>query len=181
MPRRSTQATGRAGEHYVAAELNRREVYASPFSGNVPDIDIVATSVDGERMALIQVKTKRPKSNWQVMLNKGWSEILPYGCPEDGSCGDECTPKLGVPITGKENHYWVFVSLQKDGGQHYFIVPDDDVRRHLVREKHLAYLDKNGGQRPGKKHDSIHHSFKDEGLQPWKDKWDTLGLWSASE
>ena len=175
------QATGRAGEHYVAAELNRRGAYATPFSGNVPDMDIIATSTDGARIAFIQVKTKHPRSNWQVMLNRGWAEITPHGCPGDGSCGDECTPKLNEPIRGKENHYWVFVSLQKDGGQHYFIVPDDDVRRSLVRDKHLAYLEGNGGQMPGVKHDSIHHSFKDKDLQPWRDKWDTLALWSKPQ
>ena len=60
MPRRATNYIGRAGEHYVAAELNRLEVYATPFSGNLPGIDVLATSTDGEHTALIQVKTKRP-------------------------------------------------------------------------------------------------------------------------
>ena len=55
MPRRRTDNIGRAGEHYVAAELNRRGAYASPFSGNVPGIDIVATDQDRQQMAYIQV------------------------------------------------------------------------------------------------------------------------------
>ena len=181
MPRRATNYIGRAGEHYVAAELNRLEVYATPFSGNLPGIDVLATSTDGEHTALIQVKTKRPGGNWQVRLKTGWEEITPSGCPGNGTCGEDCKPKLSKPICGKANHFWVFVSLQKAGGQHYFIVPDDDVRRRLVREKHLAYLDSHGGQRPGGKHDSEHHAFKDEDLQPWRDRWEILGLWDVSE
>ena len=181
MPRRRTDSIGRAGEHYVAAELNRRGAYASPFSGNVPSIDILATDVDRKRMAYIQVKTKRPRGNWQIGLGHGWAKIAPYGCPKDGSCGEDCKPKLSEPICGKEKHYWVFVSLQEDGGQQYYIVPDDDVRRYLIRDKHMAYLKKHGGQRPGKSHDSPHHSFRDEALQAWRDKWDTLGLWHVSE
>ena len=33
--RQPSDRIGRAGEHYVAAELNRRGAYAAPFSGNV--------------------------------------------------------------------------------------------------------------------------------------------------
>ena len=175
--RRGTDTIGRAGEHYVAAELNRRGAYVSPFSGNVPGIDIVATDDNCEHMIYIQVKTKREGGNWQIGLQHGWAKITPSGCPGDGNCPKTCTPLLEGCIAGKPNHYWVFVSLLKDGGQQYYIVPDDDVRDRLIRERHLAYLSEHGGQRPGKKHDSLHHSFKDEDLQPWNNAWDSLGLW----
>ena len=179
MPKRGTDMIGRAGEHYVAAELNRRGAYASPFSGNVPGIDVVATDGDKSRMAYIQVKTKRAHSNWQIGLQHGWTKITPAGCPGDGSCKQSrqtCTPLLEEPIPGKPYHFWVFVSLTSDGGQRYYVVEDDQVRGHLVRELHLAYLEERGGQRPGMKHDSLHHSFKDEDLNDWKDRWDILGL-----
>ena len=177
MPRRRTDTIGRAGEHYVAAELNRRGAYASPFSGNLPGIDIVATNYDKTSMVYIQVKTKREESkNWQVGLQTGWAQISPYKrCRENGKCSKKCIPDLKEPIPGKPDHYWIFVSL-KDGGQEYYIVPDEEVRSRLVREFHLAYLCKHGGQRPGKKHNSLHHSFQDKHLKEWKDKWDSLGL-----
>ena len=181
MPRRGTDRIGRAGEHYVAAEINRRGAYASPFSGNVPGIDIVATDEAKTHMAYIQVKTKREGGNWQVGLQHGWAKITPYGCLENGKCPPECTPALEEPICGKTDHYWVFVTLLKDGGQEYFIVPDDDVRSYLIRERHQGYLDWHGGQRPGKKHDSLHHSFNDNDLKKWRDRWDSLGLGSLSE
>ncbi len=38
----STQLTRQIGEHLVTAELGRRKVIATPFAGNVPDIDILA-------------------------------------------------------------------------------------------------------------------------------------------
>lgn len=37
------QQTGRAGEHFVAAELNRRGAYAVTFAGNMPKIDVMAS------------------------------------------------------------------------------------------------------------------------------------------
>lgn len=179
MPRRSTIAIGRAGEHYVAAEINRRGGYASPFAGNVPGIDVVASNSGTTRTIYIQVKTKRPGSNWQVDISKGWATIRPAGCPGDGSCKGRdplCTPLLTDCIPGETDRFWVFVSLQQNGGQRYFIVPDDYVRGTLVRTFHQVYLAENGGQRPGKKHDSLHHAFGDQHLSDFEDKWDALGL-----
>ncbi len=176
MPRRRTDNTGRAGEHYVAAELNRRGAYAAPFSGNVPGVDIVATDDDMERMAYIQVKTKRDPGNWQIGLKQGWAKITLNECPGDGSCPKPCTPLLEECIPGKPDRYWVFVSLGKTGGQRYYVIPDDHVRRCLVRERHQEYLDQHGGQRPGKKHDSLHFSFSNKDLQGWENRWEVLGL-----
>ncbi len=172
----STAGIGRAGEHYVAAELNRRGALAAPFSGNVQGIDIVATDEGRDHVAYIQVKTKREGGNWQVGLKHGWAKITPKGCRKRGKCRSDCTPLLEEEIAGKANHYWVFVSLLKAGGQRYWVVPDEIVRCRLVRELHLDYLLKNGGQRPGKNHDSQHHAFRDEDLRTWEDDWSKLGL-----
>ena len=38
----SIQLTRQIGEHLVTAELGRRKIIATPFAGNVPDIDILA-------------------------------------------------------------------------------------------------------------------------------------------
>ena len=184
MPKRGTDKVGRAGEHYVAAELNRRGAYASPFSGNVPGIDIVATDDDMRNVAYIQVKTKRGR-NWQMSLQHGWADIGLAGCPGDGSCKKSgsrslCTPSLKEPIPGKPDHFWVFVSLTTDGGQRYYVLKDDEVRGYLVRKRHEAYLQEHDGQRPGQKHDSLHHSLTDKDLQGCENRWEILGLGSLS-
>ena len=53
------QQTARAGEHYVAAELNRRGAYAVTFAGNMPKIDILASDIGQKRTVQVQVKTRR--------------------------------------------------------------------------------------------------------------------------
>lgn len=58
----STQLTRQIGEHLVTAELGRRGVIATPFSGNVPDIDLLAYAND--ITASIQVKAIN-KDSWQ--------------------------------------------------------------------------------------------------------------------
>lgn len=179
MPRRRTDTIGRAGEHYVAAELNRREVYASPFSGNVPDFDIIATDVDRTATAFIQVKTKREGGSWQVGVKTGWARMTRSDCSETKprTCSAPCTPLLEEPIPGKPDHYWVFVTLlKKNRGQKYYIVTDDVVRRVLVRKSHCEYLKRNGGERPGPKHNSDHLGLTDKALKDWEDRWDVLGL-----
>ena len=58
MPRNfRTQLARQIGEHLVVAELGRRGVVATPFSGNVPDIDLLAYA-NGKSVP-IQVKAIR--------------------------------------------------------------------------------------------------------------------------
>ena len=58
----NNKLTGQIGEHLVTAELGRRGIIATPFAGNVPDIDILAYA--NEKTAHIQVKAIN-KSSWQ--------------------------------------------------------------------------------------------------------------------
>ena len=53
----SKRLAGQIGEHLVVAELGRRNIIATPFAGNVPDIDILAYA--NERAVPIQVKAMR--------------------------------------------------------------------------------------------------------------------------
>ena len=39
----STKLTRQIGEHLVTAELGRQDIVATPFSGNVPNIDILCS------------------------------------------------------------------------------------------------------------------------------------------
>ena len=63
----SAKLTGQIGEHLVTAELGRRGIIATPFSGNVPDIDILAhaNGITGH----IQVKAIN-KGAWQFDARK---------------------------------------------------------------------------------------------------------------
>ena len=191
-----TDKIGRAGEHYVAAELNRRGAYASPFSGNVPGIDIVATDDGLERRAYIQVKTKRfANQRWAVSLRHGWHIDKDVTCLslwdtcEPAQCAEaEIKPRSSHPhhdgkvtklsclakVQSKPDHYWVFVSLEE---MQYWIVPDAKVRDHLIRQRCIDYLKQRGGHRPGSRHDSVDFSIYEESyLDQWRGNWDVLGL-----
>ena len=187
-----TNTIGRAGEHYVAAEINRRGAYASPFSGNVPGIDVIATDARQERVAFIQVKTKRVEGHrWPASLSHGWvipedaCECFCLGtCDPDGCIGaaiksrnhphhERATDLLSLcEKRGKVDHYWVFVSLEELG---FWVIPDDDVRK-FIRRHHTRYLEERGGHRPGSKHASLGTRIGPQDFADWRGRWSVLCL-----
>lgn len=140
------QQTGRAGEHYVAAELNRRGAYAVTVAGNMPRIDVMASNTERTRTVTIQVKTCR-FGDWQTSIDEG----------------KKCDS------VQDETRFWVFVRLGPDNNPpDYFVVPDWWIRNDIF-EKHQRYLAKHGGTRainPKAKH----HSIKSARIEEWKDR-----------
>ena len=67
---RSNKIVGQVGEFLVCAELGRRlKLIATPFSGNVPGYDVIATSERGISV-LIQVKANNGGKTWQLSSEK---------------------------------------------------------------------------------------------------------------
>lgn len=175
MPKPTTDQVGRAGEHYVAAELNLRGAYASPFSGNVPGIDIVATGRGNERIAISRSRpsVRRVTGTWDCVMDGLRSLCLDV--PRTGNVGKTARRDCVSPSPERKITTGSSCRCRKNGGQRYYIVRDDRVRK-LLRDNHEAYLDKHDGQRAGKNHDSLHFSFSDKDLQPWLGRWNELGL-----
>jgi hypothetical protein len=146
------QQTARAGEYYVAAELNRRGAYAVTFAGNMPRIDILACDINQNRTVHIQVKTKTA-GDWQSTINHG----------------KKCSNKMN------ETSFWIFVDLSRGTNPpDFYIVPEWWIKNNIF-ECHTAYLKKNLGKRPVSQ-ESTHHSINNRRLEQWKDKWDILGI-----
>ena len=85
---RSNKIVGQTGEYLVAAELSRRGLIATTFTGNVPHYDIIASNEEGKHVS-VQVKASRSNS-WQFDFRKfcevsfkGKQQILgtPVPCP----------------------------------------------------------------------------------------------------
>ena len=52
---RSNKLVGQTGEYLIAAELSRRGLIATTFTGNVPHYDIIASDETGRHVS-VQVK-----------------------------------------------------------------------------------------------------------------------------
>lgn len=64
----SSTILGAAGEHYVMAELLKRGVIAAKAPEGAPNMDIVTTDLEGNKLLAIQVKTRRDFTGG----DKGW-------------------------------------------------------------------------------------------------------------
>jgi len=51
-PKLTNQQVGYAGEHFVAAEIHRRGGYAVTFSGNMHDIDLLASDASWAKLVV---------------------------------------------------------------------------------------------------------------------------------
>ena len=154
-----TQRVARAGEYFVAAELNKRGAYAVTFAGNMPKIDLMACNHDQSRTIHIQVKTKRGGRTWH-----------------SSTVGSRPTDPPSNPLD--ENLYWVFVDLgAEDSPPQYWVVPDWWIRND-IHVAHKNYLDRHGGQR-ARNPNSTHHSIDENRLAEWRGRWNILGIFDV--
>jgi hypothetical protein len=151
----STQLTGKIGEHLVTAELARRGIMASPFSGNVPDIDILGYA--NRVAAPIQVKTISSDS-WQFNINK----FLNIKSSDKGQKISGINEKLDRRLV------CIFVALGEALGDAQFYV----LKFGWLQDYFLKHYK---GRKPPKNVDSYHCAIwkKDMGLH--------LGKWSIVE
>jgi hypothetical protein len=157
---RSTKLTGAVGEFLVAAELCRRNLIATPFSGNVPHYDIIASGQFGGHV-VIQVKAIN-HNTWQFDIGKfvqvqfeGERQIL-------GRLRNEPYPDLVC----------VLVMLRARGADCFFILRWTELQ-HILVESHRQYLTKHGGRRP-KAVQSLHISLSVADVRHREDNWELI-------
>jgi hypothetical protein len=153
------QQVGRAGELFVAAELNKRGAIATLYLMNTPRVDVVATDPDQHKSVSIQVKTKSPRSKvWQANIDKLRLESRKAG----------------------ESDFLILVDLGTDEeAPTYFICPMREVALRQS-EKHDAYLRAHEGRRPSGS-GSPHTSVTVADVRQWRDRWDLLQILPVRE
>jgi len=152
-PKLTSQQVGSAGEHFVAAEIHRRGGYAVTFSGNMHDIDLLASDAGHDRVISIQVKTKTA-GTWQTTTKRAVKGVAPE----------------------LETKFWVLVDLGKEYPE-FYVVPKWWMEND-IHEAHSNYLAKSGGHRV-KNDASTHHAIPVAPIAAWKDRWDVLGILPA--
>ena len=116
---RRNQQTGRSGEYYVVAELNRRGFDAVTFTGNMPEFDAIA--VTARRKTLyIQVKAQTGRG-WALNINE----------------------RLRKPT---RNMFWVLVLLRKGEEPRYWVIPDGEMRG-IIQGQYEARRDQFDGKK----------------------------------
>ena len=161
MPRNfKTQLAGQIGEHLVVAELGRLGVVATPFAGNVPDIDVLAYA-NGKSVP-IQVKANRA-----------------------GNISVDAKRYLDIHFDGKKQHIigksedidrsliFVMVRIGKTTGTDRFFIFQQGFLQDLIHENHMAFLKRHGGVRP-RTPDSTHCAYSIADLTEAEGAWSII-------
>jgi hypothetical protein len=158
---RSNKLVGQTGEYLVAAELSRRGLIATTFTGNVPHYDIIASDENGRHVS-VQVKASRSAS-WQFGNITNYCEIKFKGKRQ--IVGE----MIDIPVN---RLIVVFVKIEEDGNDRFYILQWKKLCRLLVNG-HKEFLAKHNGIRP-QNPDSLHCAISEKTLLPYRDKWDII-------
>jgi hypothetical protein len=156
----STQLAGQIGEALVVAELGRRNIVATGFSGNVPDIDLLAYR--GGHAVPLQVKSWR---SGPVHLNAG--RFLRIHMDGDRQCIQGRDTDLDPELI------YVFVLIGEARGDDEFFILPQGILQEIVLRCHSDYLAKHNGVRP-KNPRSTHMGLKLCDLEAHRDRWDII-------
>jgi hypothetical protein len=152
-----TQLAGQIGEALVVAELGRRDIVATTFAGNVPDIDLLAYK-DG-KTAAVQVKSWR---NGSVSFDA--TRYLQI------SIEDEIQTVTGIDESLDPHLIFVFVLIGDElSADRFFLLPQRNLQS-LIEQGYTSFLGKHGGKRP-RNALTTHNSVTLEQLVPFEDNW----------
>jgi hypothetical protein len=166
---RTTQLTGAVGEFLVAAELCRLNLLATPFAGNVPHYDIIASGQFGGHLA-VQVKAINGLT-WQFDITK-FADV--QMCNDKGEpCEDGKHQVIGQRHPEPfPDLMCVLVMLKGTGQDRFFVLEWEELRDILVRG-HEAYLSRHGGVRP-RAPGSFHTALGIKDVEPFENQWNKI-------
>ena len=159
---RNNKLVGQTGEYLVAAELSRRGLIATTFTGNVPHYDIIVSDEIG-RHASVQVKAGRLGS-WQFGNISLFCEIVFENKRQI------ITTVKAAPV---QRLIFVFAKIGDEPSQDRFYVLTWSELQELVISKYADLLLRNNGTRP-RKWDSLHVAVKEKVLFPYRDNWQVI-------
>ncbi len=151
------------GEYLVAAELGRRGLIATTFTGSVPGFDILVSDGRG-RTHVVQVKAVRG-GNWQFGDSSKFLEI---------TVDDDGRQILGadIPLTALEQSLiCIFVTIGGEYGKdQFFIFRWTDLARIISSKYRNNNLAKKGFRPKNPK--SLHESVSVKDIEEFRNKWD---------
>lgn len=161
MPRNfKNQLAGQIGESLVVAELGRLGIVATSFSGNVPDIDLLAYR--NGRSIHLQVKAVRSGS---VSFDAQRFMKITF----DGDHQSIQGPLLDFDA----QLIYVFVGISEQAGNDRFFILDQAQLQKIIQTNHQTWLNKHGGVRP-KNPQSTHTAVSLSQLAEFENNWQKI-------
>jgi len=166
---RQRQLIKQVGEYLVAAELCRRELIATSFTGNVPVFDILAINND-RKMKTIQVKATSTNSGWNLDASD-FLDFEPSTNESQHIKGVRCLPNLET--------IFCFVKLGSFGqdnitpdGDEFYLIPVVELQK-IIERNYSRYLTKVNYIRT-KNSESYHLKIKRDEISDFRENWDCI-------
>jgi hypothetical protein len=155
--------TGQIGEYLVCAEMARLVLIATPFSGNVPRFDVLATD-DLCRTVPIHVKASR-SDNWPSQATR-WMQIqFDAGAQKQIYSGPA---KLATPEL-----VWVCVAIAPvHSGDRFFVLTEADMQRVCVAI-YTKFMEDIGWKRP-RNPEALDCRWSISDIQEFENNWDLI-------
>jgi hypothetical protein len=156
---------GQTGEFLVCAELGRRGLIATSFTGNVPEFDLIVAD-ETLRTVPIQVKTSRGNSwptNAGIWINIEINEV------------EEKQIDHGNRVISNPDLIYVCVLLADVGEQHrdrFFILRKRDLQA-ICSNNYRKWIEKHDWKRP-RNFRSLDNRYYTENLEPFENNWDLV-------
>lgn len=156
---------GQAGEYLVCAELARRGLIATSFTGNVPEFDLIVAD-ETLRTIPIQVKTSRGNS-WRTRADS-WMDI---------DIDDDARVQIDrgdAKITNPDLIYVCVVLAEAgtDSQDRFFILQKKDLQR-VCAKNYRGWIGGHNWKRP-RNYKSLDNRYDVEDLEPYEDRWDLI-------
>jgi hypothetical protein len=166
----SNKLTGQIGEYLVCAELGRRGLIATPFSGNVPEYDLLVCD-DALHSLPVQVKTTRGNS-WPSRADL-WLKI---------EIDEEEKRQVNQGRVRLKNPDLIYVCLalgMKRNEDRYFICTKKDIQDACIAS-YKAWMDPKDWKRP-RNFKSLDNRYYIEGLAKFEDNWSLINRHLCSQ
>jgi hypothetical protein len=158
-----TKLRGAVGEFLVAAELCRRDLLATPFAGNVPYYDIIASGKSGGHVA-VQVKAIDKSKWWQFDIRKYLDVHMAV---------DDKHQEIGEPLLEPyPGLLFVLVLLLGTGKDRFFILTWNQLR-DLLAKQYREYLAARNFIRL-KNPRSFHIALEVSAVEKFENAWDMI-------
>lgn len=157
---RSTQLTKQVGEYLVAAELCRRGLISTTFTGNVPVFDLLTIN---KRLKTVPVQVKTIRAGfWQFSDARKFLKI---------SIVNGIQTIKGKISLSDPNLIFVFVRLKGFGeDKDEFYICRKKNLQDIIYKGHKKWLSEKGGKRP-RNPASMHCAVSPDDLKDFKNNW----------
>ena len=158
----SNKLAGQIGEYLVCAELGKRGLIATSFTGNVPEFDLIVAD-NTLKTVPIQVKTSRG-NNWPTKADK-WIDVeIDHVAKKQVDHGDQ--------VIENPNLIYVCVALadpDTEDRDRYFILLKSDLQT-ICANNYRSWISKHDWKRP-RNFKSLDNRYEIGDLLPYENNW----------